>query len=342
MVQWVKIDHTFLRLFYGLLRSVCTVELHSTTPTFGLAEKNARVEIGVISLGTTSSDGKRRDVKVEVLGVLDQETKKIRLRASEPITGDVRSRARFAKILEPLARYCSFNSIYFYRFFFLFHLKHMLLLSHRWVDKNATILTDYTVDRGALEELGFQNIIQKNINTATSFDRLTNRGIMEYLRKTVPKVFQNTLSLLSTTTIQQFLDELVWRETHGQSSAEACHDLLKDLSYQARADTGISLIKRLHAVAMDPFKDWKISQYRSTKPSASEARQTSLPPSVIPAIITATVKRPAPTPSADSSSAKEMRPTSYYSTMRDKTKLPLVSSPEDAFVNCQVRFIISR
>ena len=63
--------------------------------------KNGRVEVGVISLGTTSADGKWRDVKVEVLGVYDQETQKIRLRASEP-AGDTRSRARFAKILEPL------------------------------------------------------------------------------------------------------------------------------------------------------------------------------------------------------------------------------------------------
>ena len=86
-----------------MLRSVCTVQVHTTTPVF-CANKNGRVEIGVISLGTTSSDGKRRDVKVEVLGVYDQETKKFRLRASEPIDGDSRSRARFARILEPLAR----------------------------------------------------------------------------------------------------------------------------------------------------------------------------------------------------------------------------------------------
>lgn len=71
---------------------------------FGASNKNGRVEVGVISLGTTSTDGKRRDVKVEVLGVYDQETQKIRLRASEPLVGDTRSRARFAKILEPLSR----------------------------------------------------------------------------------------------------------------------------------------------------------------------------------------------------------------------------------------------
>jgi hypothetical protein len=29
VVQWVKIDHVFLRLFYGMLRSVCTVRVAS-------------------------------------------------------------------------------------------------------------------------------------------------------------------------------------------------------------------------------------------------------------------------------------------------------------------------
>jgi hypothetical protein len=39
----------------------------------------------VISLGTTSQDGNMRQVKVEVLGVMDPESKFIRLRAVEPI-----------------------------------------------------------------------------------------------------------------------------------------------------------------------------------------------------------------------------------------------------------------
>ena len=102
MLQWVKVDRLFLRTFYAMLRSVCTVQVHTSTPVF--CTQGGRVEIGVISLGTTSADGKRRDVKVEVLGVYDQDTQKIRLRASEPVAGDARSRARFAKILDPLSR----------------------------------------------------------------------------------------------------------------------------------------------------------------------------------------------------------------------------------------------
>lgn len=36
-----------------------------------LGGNNQRIEVGVISLGTTSQDGNQRQVKVEVLGVLD-------------------------------------------------------------------------------------------------------------------------------------------------------------------------------------------------------------------------------------------------------------------------------
>ena len=39
----------------------------------------------MISLGTTTQDGVTRQVKVEVLGVLDMETKNIRIRAIEPV-----------------------------------------------------------------------------------------------------------------------------------------------------------------------------------------------------------------------------------------------------------------
>ena len=45
------------------------------------------IELGVISLGTTTTDGNRREVKVEVLGVLERGTGRIRLRATEPIAG---------------------------------------------------------------------------------------------------------------------------------------------------------------------------------------------------------------------------------------------------------------
>lgn len=188
------------------------------------------------------------------------------------------------------------------------------------------ILTDYTVDRQALEQLGFRLVVQKNFNTAPSEDNLNNRNIMGYLRKTVPKVFQNTLSLLSTATIQQFLDELVWREINGQSSAEAFHNIVRDISAQTRTETGMPLIKRLPLVTMDPFKNWSINQQKSQNLS-SEASSTTVTPGT---------KRPGPASKDGASNPKEIRCSSYYSTMIDASKEALACDPKDADTFCQV------
>lgn len=67
---------------------------------------NKRIEVGVISLGTTSQDGSQRQVKVEVLGILDPEARLIRLRAVEPLAdGERNYKRRFSKILEPLKQW---------------------------------------------------------------------------------------------------------------------------------------------------------------------------------------------------------------------------------------------
>lgn len=212
----------------------------------------------------------------------------------------------------------------------------------RWVNQKAIIMTDFTVDRTALEELGFRHVVQKNLNTVSAEDRLNNRTVMDYLRKTVPKVFQNTLSLLSTATIQQFLDELIWREINGQSSSDAFHNIVRDISAQARAETGVALVKRLPIVSVDPFKDWSITQ---TKPSvqsmvyANEATITS----------SGAVKRSISSTSKDSNSAsgasnaKEVRTALYYATMSDASKEVAICDPKDAesllptYLPCQVR-----
>ena len=50
-------------------------------------------------LGTTTTDGNRREVKVEVLGVLERGTGRMRLRATEPIAGSNQAE-RFARIFK--------------------------------------------------------------------------------------------------------------------------------------------------------------------------------------------------------------------------------------------------
>ena len=132
VVQWVKVDNTFVKEFYTKLRSICTLALYQHMAYMGGAGR--RVEVGVISLGTTTQDGQQRQVKVEVLGVLDPEVKLIRLRAVEPLTdGERNQKKRFLKILEPLTQ---------------------------WVRPESIILTDLTVDKSTLHTMGYKTVYQ--------------------------------------------------------------------------------------------------------------------------------------------------------------------------------------
>lgn len=158
VVQWVKVDNLYLKNFYSWLRSVCTLALQTHMPKMG--GHNKKIEIGVISLGTTTQDGKQRQVKVEVLGILDAEQKIVRLRAVEPLTeGELNHKKRFAKILEPL---------------------------NEWVSRESTILTDLTVDKNVLYQMGFKNIVQASPQDQSRAGN-SNSNIMDYLRRIVPR-----------------------------------------------------------------------------------------------------------------------------------------------------------
>ncbi|VEN48408.1 unnamed protein product [Callosobruchus maculatus] len=225
VTQWVKVDNLYVKGMYTWLRAICTVGLQSHLRKIG--GPGIKVEIGVISLGTTSQDGNQRQVKVEVLGVLETATKLIRLRAVEPqADGDRNYKKRFSKILEPV---------------------------FQWVHPQSIIVADLTVDKQTLHQMGFQHVVQ-----STSSEYGNNRAIMDYLRRIVPRMFQNTLSLLSRQIIQQFLDELVWREWYGTNAHQAFNHLVQHLSEQTRHDSGMSLIVRLNKVAQNPFKNWSI------------------------------------------------------------------------------------
>lgn len=218
VIQWVKVDNLYVKTMYTWLRSICTIALHHHLPFVG--GPNARVEVGVISLGTTSQGGQQKQVKVEVIGVLDPVKKIIRLRAVEPITdGEKTYKRRFAKILEPL---------------------------HSLVHKDSTILTDLTIDRTTLISMGF-----KNINQSTMTDgKYHNSHVMDYLRTVVPRLFQNTLSLLSRQIIQQFLDELVWRECYGLTPGKTFDNILTHIAEQTRLDASDPIIVRLDKVSL--------------------------------------------------------------------------------------------
>lgn len=245
VVNWVKVDNVYLKGLYTLLRSTCTLALCRHMKVLGGPRKF--IEIGVISLGTTTQDGQQRQVKVEVLGVLDPEAKILRLRAVEPLTdGDRSYKKRFSKILEPLSD---------------------------WVDKESTILTDLTVDKGTLNSMGYKLVEQ--VSPAEANGKNSNANIMDYLRRIVPRMFQNTLSLLSRQIIQQFLNELVWRELYGNSPGSTFDNIVKHLAEEAKIETSDNLITRLNKAAADPFKHWEPAPDLSTpsKPPAKRGRK---------------------------------------------------------------------
>ena len=85
VVQWVKIDHRQVAASFRQVRAVCVAAVQSDV--VGLGGAGSEVEVGVISLGTTAPGGTQRQVRVEVLGLLDRQSGRIRLRATEPVPG---------------------------------------------------------------------------------------------------------------------------------------------------------------------------------------------------------------------------------------------------------------
>ena len=83
--------------FFRHIRCLCVASVQEEIVNLG--GDNKAIELGVISLGTTTTDGNRREVKVEVLGVLERGTGRMRLRATEPIAGTNQAE-RFARIFK--------------------------------------------------------------------------------------------------------------------------------------------------------------------------------------------------------------------------------------------------
>jgi len=249
VVQWVKVDHTTINLFFQMFRSVCICSVQEEVVNMGGPGK--AVEIGVISLGTTSADGTRREVRVEILGVLDRSTGNFRLRATEPRPGASQAE-RFNQILAPLPV---------------------------WVLKGSKILTDYSIDKDRLRTMGYSVIVQCNASAQNRRTTDSNGNVMDYLKKIVPKMFQNSLSLLTTSAIQQFLDELTFRELCGHYPLLAFDSLVQRISNQTAAamERGATFGARMKSVASRPSDDWRItmlSQVNDQRKAASSTNST--------------------------------------------------------------------
>ena len=147
--QWVKVDNATIDRIFTYCRSVCSAAVQDEVTN--MSGMGRVVEIGVISLGTSTQDGTKREVRVEVLGVLDRASRNVRLRATEPVPGATQHE-RFAKIFEPLSV---------------------------WVNRSCRIVTDYSVDRDTLLSLGFRSVGQCSLNTINSAKpESTNRQVI--------------------------------------------------------------------------------------------------------------------------------------------------------------------
>lgn len=258
VIQWVKVDNLFIKTLYTNLRAICTAAIHQRFPVFG--GPNKKVQIGVISLGTTAQDGTSRQVKVEILGIFDESTNMLRIRAIEPVTNDKNEdqvtimKRRFQKALEPLLR---------------------------WVHKSSEVVIDCTVDKGTLISYGYSRVIQ-----VAGDQNASGYKIMDYLKVVIPRMFQNTLSLLSRQIIQQFLDELVWREAYGPIPSRAFESIIEHISEQTRLNSGGTLVNRLSRISLNPFRNWEYERWvhncRPTVVQSSKNEKTAVPVSVSP------------------------------------------------------------
>lgn len=122
----------------------------------------------------------------------------------------------------------------------------------RWVHKDSTICIDLTVDKITLFSMGFKNIVQAAATDNAA--KHNNSAVMEYLRRIVPRMFQNTLSLLSRQMIQQFLDELVWRESFGTYALQAFNNIIIHIAEQTRVTTNETITQRLYQVGIIKLK----------------------------------------------------------------------------------------
>uniref|UniRef100_A0A146LCN9 Pogo transposable element with ZNF domain n=1 Tax=Lygus hesperus TaxID=30085 RepID=A0A146LCN9_LYGHE len=252
VLQWVKVDNSFLKTFYMYLRASCVAAVHEKYEILGNNPKCKRLEVGVISLGTSTGAGGVKEVKVDILGVMDHENKKLRLRALDHLNmTDPNTKAsevylkKFQRILETL---------------------------QKWVNPKSTIVTDFAIDRNLCNRYGFTKMCQSNDSD------LNNNHIMEYLRFVVPRMFQNTLNLLSRHIIQQFLDELVWRETWGQIPSRAYESMIEQLAEQTKLEGPQDMSVKYTLISSNPYKDWRYANWsKNMKYNKTKQSLVSLP-----------------------------------------------------------------
>ncbi|KAG7167549.1 Pogo transposable element-like 92 [Homarus americanus] len=134
---WVKVEKTFINKMYQYMRCISSVMLQDKVYDFGF--DGTTVELGIVSLGTSTADGAKKALKVEILGLYDRIMKSYRLFAFEPEPGS--SSRRFVRILKPLERVVHINAI---------------ILCDQSVDRNCLYNMNY--GKGALSHLNLEQV----------------------------------------------------------------------------------------------------------------------------------------------------------------------------------------
>ncbi|XP_046398334.1 uncharacterized protein LOC124165096 isoform X2 [Ischnura elegans] len=228
IAQWVQVDMNYIKSFNASMRAVCTCVVHEKLKALGGWQRE--VEVAIMTLGTSTNDGKLKQVKVEILGVLDKEKNLVRLLAVEPTKKTSNTppslKRDYNQILGPLMS---------------------------WVDKKSIIVTDLSIDQSCLNELGFMNVRQ----TSPAAPSGRNLKIVEYLSTSIPRSFQNVLPMLNRVTIQQFLDEISWREKFGPSPMQAFKNLVTHIAELTKLELDHTMMALLNKISNDPFQNWE-------------------------------------------------------------------------------------
>lgn len=66
--------------------------------------------------------------------------------------------------------------------------------------------------------------------------------------------------MLSKNLVQQFLDELSWRELWGPNPSEAFECIQKHIVEMTKWETGETLITRLNRISLNPFAEWSYTR----------------------------------------------------------------------------------
>ncbi|KAB7494187.1 Pogo transposable element with ZNF domain [Armadillidium nasatum] len=231
---WVKVEKQIISKTYHHLKCICSVILHDKIYDFGIDE--SPVELGIVSLGTTTADGSKKAVKVEILGLFDRRNGSYRLFASTPEPAN-NSKERFLRILKPVREV---------------------------VHKKAKIICDQSVEPTSLNAMGYSNVHICS-NSENENDLNSNSTIMFYLRKHVPKMFQAALSQLTENQVQLTLDELCWREKFGPTAADCYDNIMEHVSYITyRELENPGILPLLEYVSEFPHKNFRY-KYTNTK-----------------------------------------------------------------------------